>query len=49
MLEDRGYSAWWYDGRFLVRRRRGDESVNYFFLLEHHGKTLAGTELELRG
>lgn len=49
LLEDRGYSAWWFDGRFLVRRRRGDESVNYFFLLEDHCMALAGTELELRG
>ena len=36
ILHDHGYSAWWYDGSKLKKRRPGDKSTNYFFLKENH-------------
>ena len=36
ILCDQGYSAWWYDGSKLRKRRPGDKSTNYFFLKENH-------------
>ncbi len=30
------YSAWWYDGKLLRKRRAGDRSINYFFLTPQH-------------
>jgi FkbM family methyltransferase len=35
-----GYEAYWLDGGRLTRRRRGDKSVNYFFLTEAHQSRL---------
>jgi FkbM family methyltransferase len=35
-----GYEAYWLDGGRLTRRRRGDRSVNYFFLTEAHRSRL---------
>jgi hypothetical protein len=35
-----GYSACFYDGERLRRRRPGDISVNYFFLQSSHIRTL---------
>ena len=35
-LDARGYTDWLFDGRFLRRRRPGDQSVNYFFLTSEH-------------
>lgn len=32
----RSYSAWLFDGRQVRRRRRGDQSTNYFFLTDRH-------------
>jgi FkbM family methyltransferase len=36
ILQDRGYSAWRYDGGKLRKRRPGDKSTNYFFLKDNH-------------
>jgi FkbM family methyltransferase len=30
------YSPWWFDGKRLMPRRPGDQSVNYFFLRPEH-------------
>jgi hypothetical protein len=31
-----GYTAYWFDGKELMKRARGDRSVNYFFLTLQH-------------
>jgi hypothetical protein len=31
MFHNQGYSAWWYDGGKLKKRRPGEKSTNYFF------------------
>jgi FkbM family methyltransferase len=36
IMRRHGYSVWWYDGTTVVERRRGDDSVNYFFLKKEH-------------
>ena len=46
-LHDYGYSAWWYDGNELVKRRPGDKSTNYFFLKDNHIDTLKKSELKI--
>jgi FkbM family methyltransferase len=46
-FHDQDYSAWWYDGNKLKRRRAGDKSTNYFFLKENHVDILKKSELEL--
>ena len=40
LLSEKGYDAYWFDGRSLKRRRLGDKSVNYFFLTRRHLQTL---------
>ena len=47
ILHDRGYSAWWYDGGKLRKRRPGDKSTNYFFLKDNHIDILNKSELEV--
>jgi len=47
ILQDRGYSAWWYDGSKLRKRNLGDKSTNYFFLKENHINILEKRESEL--
>jgi len=46
-FHDQCYSAWWYDGGKLRKRRPGDKSVNYFFLKDSHMDILEKSELEL--
>lgn len=36
ILENEGYTTWWFDGCQLKRRSPGDKSINYFFLMDHH-------------
>jgi FkbM family methyltransferase len=36
IFRDQGYSAWWYDGSKLKKRRPGNKSTNYFFLKDNH-------------
>jgi len=38
LLKNEGYEVYWFDGASLRRRRRGDRSVNYFFLTDQHLK-----------
>jgi len=40
LLESEGYKCFWFDGRVLRRRGRGDASVNYFFLTPVHLRKL---------
>ncbi|OHB82103.1 MAG: hypothetical protein A2Z38_10425 [Planctomycetes bacterium RBG_19FT_COMBO_48_8] len=47
ILHDHGYSAWWYDGGKLRKRRPGDKSTNYFFLKDNHIDILNKSELEV--
>jgi len=47
ILHDHGYSAWWYDGSKLRKRRPGDKSTNYFFLKDDHIDILNKSELEV--
>ena len=47
ILHNHGYSAWWYDGSKLIKRRPGDKSTNYFFLKDNHIDTLKKSELEV--
>jgi len=47
LLQDRGYSAWWYDGSKLIKRRPGDKSTNYFFLKDNHIDILNNSEFEV--
>ena len=47
ILHDHGYSAWWYDGSKLRKRRPGDKSTNYFFLKDNHIDILNKSKLEL--
>ncbi len=44
-LSKEGYRAYWYDGRILRGRSRGDQSVNYFFLTPAHLKDLKASGL----
>lgn len=46
-FHDQDYSAWWYDGSKLKRRRADDKSTNYFFLRENHVDILKKSELGL--
>lgn len=48
ILQDQGYSAWWYDGSKLRNRRPGDKSTNYFFLKNNHIDILNKSDLELQ-
>lgn len=41
LLQDQNYTAYWFNGRILKRRVRGDSSVNYFFLQPRHVDQLA--------
>jgi FkbM family methyltransferase len=36
LLGSHGYRAYWFDGREVRPRQRGERSVNYFFLQPHH-------------
>jgi FkbM family methyltransferase len=36
ILSNTDYTAWWFDGSKLRKRRPGDRSTNYFFLKEAH-------------
>ena len=47
ILHDQGYSAWWYDGGKLIKRRPGEKSTNYFFLKDNHIDILKKSELEV--
>jgi len=47
ILCDQGYSAWWYDGSKLKKRRPGDKSTNYFFLKDNHIDILNKSELKV--
>ena len=47
ILQNWGYSAWWYDGSKLRKRCPGDKSTNYFFLKDNHIDILKESELEL--
>jgi len=47
ILCNQGYSAWWYDGSKLRKRRPGDKSTNYFFLKDNHIDILNKSELEI--
>lgn len=40
LLSEKGYEAFWFDGTNLKKRRSGDRSVNYFFLLPKHLQAL---------
>ncbi len=40
LLKEKGYEAFWFDGTNLKKRRSGDRSVNYFFLLPEHLQAL---------
>ena len=46
-LHDHSYSAWWYDGSKLIKRRPSDKSTNYFFLKDNHVDILNKSELEV--
>ena len=47
ILKNQDYSAWWYDGDKLRKRRPGDKSTNYFFLKDKHIDILKKGELEV--
>lgn len=47
ILYDHSYSAWWYDGSKLIKRRPGDKSTNYFFLKDNHIDILNKSELKV--
>jgi len=47
ILRNHGYSAWWYDGSKLRKRRPGDKSTNYFFLKDNHIDVFKNSELEV--
>lgn len=47
ILHGHGYSAWWYHGSKLRKRRPGDKSTNYFFLKDNHIDILEKSELEV--
>jgi len=47
ILHNHGYSAWWYDGSKLIKRRPGDKSTNYFFLKDNHIDILKKSELKV--
>ena len=47
ILKDQDYSAWWYNGSKLRKRRPGDKSTNYFFLKDNHVDILNKSELEI--
>jgi FkbM family methyltransferase len=47
MLLDESYEAFWFDGVNLNKRRKGDTSVNYFFLTLDHQDTLSGKGITL--
>ena len=46
-FQDQDYSAWWYDGSKLRKRRPRDKSTDYFFLKDNHINILNNCELEL--
>jgi FkbM family methyltransferase len=39
-FETLGYKAFWFDKQHLRRRNRGEKSINYFFFMEHHLRSL---------
>jgi FkbM family methyltransferase len=43
LFETHAYTAWWFDGRRLLRRNSGDQSTNYFFLRAEHVSRLHET------
>ena len=45
LLQCIGYTAYWLHGEKLRRRREGERSQNYFFLLPNHLKLLSGLGL----
>jgi FkbM family methyltransferase len=47
ILKVQDYSAWWYDGSKLRKRRPGDKSTNYFFLKDNHIDLLDKSKIEL--
>lgn len=55
VLREKGYDAFWFDGKKLKKRCYGDKSVNYFFLSKNHLHLLklkgfsVDDELEIRG
>lgn len=36
LLAEKGYSAWWFDNKFLRQWQLGDKSINFFFLTDEH-------------
>lgn len=45
ILQGHSYSAWRFDGENLLKRSKGDTSINYFFLKEKHLNLLRGSAL----
>lgn len=41
LLRGAGYDVFWFDGEKLRRRREGERSQNYFFLMPQHMKSLS--------
>jgi FkbM family methyltransferase len=46
-LGTHGYTPWWLDGNRLRRRKKGDHTLNYFFLLPQHLSILKSSRLVL--
>lgn len=40
ILAEAGYTAYWFDGKRLLQRRRYDNSINYFFFAPKHVSSL---------
>jgi FkbM family methyltransferase len=45
LLDSAGYRAYWFDGKTLRRRREGERSQNYFFLVPRHLEFLSDSGL----
>jgi len=43
-----GYEAYWYDHNVLWRRKTGDNSINYFFLMQMHLRQLEQRSVTIR-
>ena len=44
LLKEKGYEAYYFDGKNLEKRRKGDKSINYFFLKSAHLRLLQGQD-----
>ena len=47
LLHEQGYTAYWFDGQVLHKRRRADESINYWFLGPKHVARLSKSGISI--